>query len=125
MRAAERAGSGGRLGSRLRKQASGASAVSVWEPAARISVGASSRCLKRVSATELVSMRARPGEHEDLRLAARGSDRATAAQQEWPAFEKRLTQLGYTPLSIAYAFSILSGPGTVAEALAALERKSV
>lgn len=73
----------------------------------------------------LSSMRARPGEFDDLRLAAKASDRATVAQQEWPAFEKRLKQLGYTPLSIAHAFSILSGPGTVAEALAALEHLSV
>ncbi len=70
-------------------------------------------------------MRARAGEFDDLRLAAKTSDRAKVAQREWPAFEKRLEQLGYTPRSIAHAFSILSGPGTVAEALAALERQNV
>lgn len=70
-------------------------------------------------------MKPKAGEHESLRLAAKGSDRAKAAEREWPVFEKRLKQLGYTPLSIAHAFSILSGPGTVAEAMAALERKSV
>jgi len=73
----------------------------------------------------LSSMRARPGQFDNLRLAAKASDRATAAQQQWPAFEKRLKQLGYTPLSTAHAFSILSGPGTVAEALAALEHQSL
>lgn len=70
-------------------------------------------------------MRAGPGEFDGLRLAAKASDRDKAAQQEWPAFEKRLKQLGYSPRSIAHAFSILGGPGTVAEALAALERQSV
>ncbi|MGH2870602.1 MAG: hypothetical protein ACRDNK_23920 [Solirubrobacteraceae bacterium] len=70
-------------------------------------------------------MRARPGEFDDLRLAAKASDRATAARREWPIVEKRLKQLGYTPLSIAHAFNVLSGPGTVAEALAALEHLSV
>ena len=48
------------------------------------------------------------------------ADRGTAAQREWPAFEKRLKQLGYSPLAIAHAFSTLSGPGTVAEALEVL-----
>jgi hypothetical protein len=57
-----------------------------------------------------------------LRLAAKAADRAKAAQQHWPAFEQHLRQLGYSPRSIAHAFSILSGPGTVAEALDALER---
>jgi hypothetical protein len=68
-------------------------------------------------------MWARTGEHEDLRLAAKASDRSKAAEQERPRFEMRLKQLGYTPLSIAHAFSILRGPGTVAEALAALEQR--
>lgn len=54
---------------------------------------------------------------ESLRLAARAADRGQAAQQEWPAFEKRLRALGYSPLAIANAFSALSGPGSVAEAL--------
>jgi len=57
-----------------------------------------------------------------LRLAAQAADRVKAAQQQWPRFEQRLRELGYSPRSIAYAFSILSGPGTVTEALDALER---
>jgi hypothetical protein len=57
-----------------------------------------------------------------LRLAARASDRAKAAEPLWPAFERRLLGLGYSPRSIAHAFSILSGLGTVDEALEALER---
>jgi hypothetical protein len=65
-------------------------------------------------------MRPREGEFEDLRLAAKAADRAKAAQQGWPAFEHRLKQLGYGPLSIAHAFRTLSGPGTVAEALKVL-----
>ena len=59
---------------------------------------------------------------ESLRLAARAADREKAAALQWPAFEKRLTQLGYGPKAIAHAFSTLSGPGSVAEALAALKR---
>ncbi|MHB8660250.1 MAG: hypothetical protein ACYC91_20395 [Solirubrobacteraceae bacterium] len=57
-----------------------------------------------------------------LRLAAKASDRAEAAERQWPAFERRLLGLGYSPRSIAHAYSILSGPGTVDEALRALER---
>jgi len=57
-----------------------------------------------------------------LRLAAKAADREKAARQEWPAFEERLRQLGYGPPAMAHAFSILSGPGTVNEALEALER---
>ena len=62
-------------------------------------------------------MRPGEGEFEDLRLAAKASDRGKAAQQEWPAFEERLKELGYSPRAIAHAFRTLSGPGTVAEAL--------
>jgi hypothetical protein len=58
-----------------------------------------------------------------LRLAAKASDRADAARREWPAFQRRLVELGYTPRSIAHASSILSGPGTVDEALGVLERQ--
>jgi hypothetical protein len=58
----------------------------------------------------------------ELRLAAKASDRAKAAERQWPAFERRLRDLGYSPRSIAHAYSILSGPGTVDEALRALER---
>ena len=43
---------------------------------------------------------------------------------EWPAFEERLRELGYGPRAIAHAFGTLSGPGTVDEALEALERMS-
>jgi hypothetical protein len=60
------------------------------------------------------------GEFEDLRLAAKAADRGKAARQAWPAFEERLKQLGYSPRAIAHAFSTLSGPGTVAEALEVL-----
>ena len=63
-----------------------------------------------------------PGESEfeDLRLAAKAADRGKAAKQQWPAFEKRLRELGYSSLAIAHAFSTLSGPGSVAEALEVL-----
>ncbi len=43
---------------------------------------------------------------------------------EWPAFEERLRALGYSPRAIAHAFSTLSGPGTVDEALEVLRRMS-
>jgi hypothetical protein len=63
-----------------------------------------------------------PVEWEGLRLAAKAADRAKAADELRPAFERRLQELGYAPLGIARAFSLLSGAGTVAEALEALER---
>jgi hypothetical protein len=64
----------------------------------------------------------RAGEDEfGLRLAAKAADRAKAARLEWPAFEKRLGELGYGPREIAHAFSTLSGPGSVAEALEVLK----
>jgi hypothetical protein len=67
----------------------------------------------------------RPGKDEfGLRLAAKAADRGKAARQEWPAFEKRLRELGYGPRAIAHAFSTLSGPGTVAEALEVLKGMS-
>jgi hypothetical protein len=68
----------------------------------------------------------RAGEDEfGLRLAAKAADRATAARLEWPAFEKRLRDLGYGPREIAHAFfSTLSGPGSVAEALEVLKGMS-
>ena len=64
----------------------------------------------------------RPGEDE---FAACGSQQRPRTEgkppnSEWPAFEKRLRQLGYSPRAIAHAFSTLSGPGTVAEALEVL-----
>jgi hypothetical protein len=65
-------------------------------------------------------MKPREGEFEDLRLAAKAADRGKAAEQLWPAFEERLRELGYSPLAIAHAFSTLSGPGSVAEALEVL-----
>ena len=65
-------------------------------------------------------MRPVPEEWESLRLAAKAADRAKAAEELRPAFEKRLTEMGYGPLAIARAFSTLTGPGTVAEALAEL-----
>jgi hypothetical protein len=61
-----------------------------------------------------------PEEWESLRLAGKAADRAKAAEKLRPAFEKRLTELGYGPLAIAHAFSTLTGPGSVAEALAEL-----
>jgi hypothetical protein len=65
----------------------------------------------------LHSMKPREGAFDCLRLAAKAADREKAASQEWPAFEERLRQLGYRPLTIAHAFRTLSGPGTVDEAL--------
>ncbi len=65
-------------------------------------------------------MRPGKGEFEDLRLAAKAADRAKAAKQGWPAFEKRLSELDYGPRAIAHAFRTLSGPGSVAEALEVL-----
>jgi hypothetical protein len=68
----------------------------------------------------LCSMKPGESEFEGLRLAAKAADRGKAAQQEWPAFEERLKELGYSPRAIAHAFRTLSGPGTVAEALEVL-----
>jgi hypothetical protein len=65
-------------------------------------------------------MRGEEGEFGCLRLAAKAADRGKAAQREWPAFENRLKELGYSPLAIAHAFRTLSGSGTVAEALEVL-----
>jgi hypothetical protein len=63
-----------------------------------------------------------PPDWASLRLAAKAADRAKAADELRPDFENRLKALGYTPRGIARAFSLLSGPGTVAEALEVLER---
>jgi hypothetical protein len=49
-----------------------------------------------------------------LGLAAKGADRAKAAEVGRPAFERRLRELGYGPRSIAHGFAMLSGSGTVA-----------
>ena len=59
-----------------------------------------------------------------LRLAAKATDREKAARKEWPAFQGRLTELGYAPRAIAHAFSTLSGAGTVTDALEVLEAMS-
>jgi hypothetical protein len=67
-------------------------------------------------------MKGVPPEWKGLRLAATAADRAKVADKLRPDFEDRLKALGYTPLGIAHAFSLLSGPGTVAEALEVLER---
>lgn len=63
-----------------------------------------------------------PAEWESLRLAAKAADRAKAADKLRPDFENRLKALGYTSLGIAHAFSLLNGPGTIADALDVLER---
>ena len=65
-------------------------------------------------------MRPPPGEWDSLRLAAKAADRENAAEKSRPAFENRLRELGYSPLAIANAFSTLTGPGSVAEALEVL-----
>jgi hypothetical protein len=65
-------------------------------------------------------MRPTPGECDSLRLAAKAADRAEAAETLRPTFETRLRELGYSSLAIAHAFSTLTGPGTVEEALAEL-----
>jgi hypothetical protein len=69
-------------------------------------------------------MRPDPGKWDSLRLAAKAADREEAAEELRPAFEKRLKELGYGPGAIARAFSTLSGPGTVAEALAELAQNA-
>jgi hypothetical protein len=65
-------------------------------------------------------MKARPGEFESFRLAAKAADRESAAEEQRPVFEARLRELGYGPQAIWDAFSTLTGPGTVAEALVKL-----
>jgi len=65
-----------------------------------------------------------PEEWDSLRLAAKAADRAKAAEKLRPAFEQRLKELGYSPASIAHAFTTLAGPGTVAEALAELAQNA-
>jgi hypothetical protein len=69
-------------------------------------------------------MRPTPGEWDSLRLAAKATDRARAAEALRPAFEERLRKLGYGSLAIAHAFSALTGPDTVEEALAELEENA-
>jgi len=69
-------------------------------------------------------MRPAPGEWDSLRLAAKAADREKAAAKLRPAFESRLKELGYGHQAIADAFSVLTGPGTVAEALAVLAQNA-
>ncbi len=77
-----------------------------------------------MSKRKLSAMRAAPGEWDCLRLAAKAADREKAAEPLWPAFEERLTELGYSPLAIAHAFAALAGPDSVEEALAELKEKT-
>jgi hypothetical protein len=65
-----------------------------------------------------------PGEWDCLRFAAKAADRAKAAEALRPAFEKRLRELGYSSLAVAHAFSALTGPDTVEEALAELKENA-
>jgi hypothetical protein len=65
-------------------------------------------------------MKPAPGQWDSLRFAAKASDRAKAAEALRPAFERRLSDLGYTSRAITHAFSALTGPDTVEEALAGL-----
>ena len=66
-------------------------------------------------------MKARPGEHEDLRLAPKAADREKAAESQRREFEQRLTALGYPPQAIWHAYETLRGLGTVEDALAQLQ----
>jgi hypothetical protein len=68
----------------------------------------------------LIRNEAGPGEWDSLRLAAKAEDRAKAAEKLRPAFEQQLRELGYSSLAIAHAFSTMTCPGTVEEALAEL-----
>jgi hypothetical protein len=67
-------------------------------------------------------VRPEDGAFVGLRLAAKAADRQRAVGSQWPAFQAQLRDLGYSPKAIAHAFSTLSGPGTVAEALEVLKR---
>jgi hypothetical protein len=69
-------------------------------------------------------MKPTPGEWDSLRLAANAADRGKAAETLRPAFEKRLSQLGYSSRAVAHAFSALTGAHTVEEALAELEENA-
>jgi hypothetical protein len=66
-------------------------------------------------------MRPDPGEWDCLRLAAKAADREKAGEAVRPAFEERLTELGYSPLAIAHAFGALTGADSVEDALAELD----
>lgn len=67
-----------------------------------------------------MQMKPVPEGWESLRLAAKAADRERTGEMLRPEFERRLMELGYGPRAVAHAFSILTGPGTVAEALAEL-----
>lgn len=54
----------------------------------------------------------------------KGCGSGKAAEKLRPGFEKRLAELGYGPRAVAHAFGTLSGPGTVAEALAELAQSA-
>jgi hypothetical protein len=69
-------------------------------------------------------MKPTPEEWDSLRLAAKAADRGKAAEALRPAFEKRLGELGYSSLAVAHAFSALTGPDTVEEALAELKENA-
>ncbi|MGO9954529.1 MAG: hypothetical protein ACLP50_00865 [Solirubrobacteraceae bacterium] len=69
-------------------------------------------------------MKPTPGHWDSLRLAAKATDRGKAAEPLRPAFENRLSQLGYSSRAVAHAFSALTGPGTVEEALAELKNNA-
>lgn len=69
-----------------------------------------------------MQMKPVPEGWESLRLAAKAADREKTGEMLRPEFERRLMELGYGPRAVAHAFSILTGPGTVAEALAELAR---
>jgi hypothetical protein len=69
-------------------------------------------------------MRPTPEECDCLRLAAKAADRGKAAEALRPAFEERLGELGYSSLAVAHAFSALTGPDTVEEALTELTQNA-
>jgi hypothetical protein len=68
------------------------------------------------------AMRADRELHGSLQLAAKAADRVKVADTLGPDFERRLKDLGYSQRGIAHALSLLSGPGTVADAREVLER---
>jgi hypothetical protein len=55
-----------------------------------------------------------------LRLAAKAADRERAFREYWPAVAAQLRHSGYSSWGIAQAHSVLSGGGTVNEAVEAL-----
>jgi hypothetical protein len=55
-----------------------------------------------------------------LRLAAKAEDREKAFREHWPAVEAQLRQWGYASWGIGQAYFVLSGGGSVNEAVEAL-----